>query len=104
MIVPMKKVSLVILEKERKSALRSLRKSGALHLEEKPGGTGEKIDGLLEIHGRVSSALSKLDSSVKPDDWNGPFDRSAANAVVDDILQIDSRIKELYASIGKITG
>ncbi len=33
MIVPMKKVSLVVLDRERKEALRTLRKLGVVHLE-----------------------------------------------------------------------
>lgn len=56
MIVPMKKVSLVILNKDKETALKTLRKSGLVHLE-KIEGTGEK---LAEIKNKVS----KLDSAA----------------------------------------
>jgi vacuolar-type H+-ATPase subunit I/STV1 len=46
MIVPMKKVSVVILEKYRKEALSLLRDAGVLHLETEPTGSGETLDSL----------------------------------------------------------
>lgn len=103
MIVPMKKVSLVILKKESKSSLRSLRKAGVLHLEKTPGGSGENLESLIEINNRVSSALAKLDTSIKPENWDGAFNRSEALESVDAVLKIDSRIKELHSSISKIS-
>lgn len=41
MIVPMKKISLVVLEKERRQALKDLRKLGVVHLEEVEGKSEE---------------------------------------------------------------
>ena len=41
MIVPMKKVSFVILEKDRKNALKTLRKTGVVHVEEVKGESEE---------------------------------------------------------------
>ena len=41
MIVPMKKVSLIVLEKERKDALKSLRKLGLVQLEDVQGTSDE---------------------------------------------------------------
>ena len=103
MIVPMKKVSVVILENGRKKALRNLRKSGVLHLEAKPIGSGEDLDTLTELHSRISTAMSKLDNSVKPKKWDGVFDRDAALDTVDDILRIDGRMKEIHESVGKVS-
>ena len=37
MIVPMKKVSLLILEEDKRSALKALRKLGLVHMEEVQG-------------------------------------------------------------------
>lgn len=103
MIVPMKKVSLVILKKESKSSLRNLRKAGMFHLEKTPGGSGEDLESLAETSNRISSALAKLDTSVKPADWDGTFNRSEALESVDKVLKIDSRIKEIYARISRIS-
>jgi V/A-type H+-transporting ATPase subunit I len=41
MIVPMKKISLVVLENERREALKNLRKLGVLHVEEVSGSSEE---------------------------------------------------------------
>ena len=44
MIVPMKKVSFVVLEEERKEALKKLRKLGVVHLEKLEGNSQELRD------------------------------------------------------------
>lgn len=55
MIVKMKKVSLVILNKDKETALKALRKSGLVHLEDIEG-TGEKL-------AQIKSRLSKLEEA-----------------------------------------
>ena len=64
MIVPMKKVSLVLLKKEQKQALEQLRKVGVLHLENLEG-TGEKLATLKDAHDKMSIALSILGELTK---------------------------------------
>lgn len=59
MIVPMKKVSVVVLQDERKDALRALRKLGLLHVEEVQGG-GEELAACREQNSRVEKALGIL--------------------------------------------
>ena len=50
MIVPMKKVALVVLDREREAALRSLRKLGVLHVERRDAAS----PGITELHGRIA--------------------------------------------------
>ena len=50
MIVPMKKVSLIVLDGERKNALKKLRKLGLLHIEIKEG----KGPRLLELKEQIA--------------------------------------------------
>ena len=59
MIVPMKKVSIVVLNKERKEALIQLKKCGVVHLETLEG-SGEKLAVYKENAANAISALSIL--------------------------------------------
>lgn len=59
MIVPMKKVSIVVLNKERKEALVQLKKAGVVHLETLEG-SGEKLAAYKENAANAISALSIL--------------------------------------------
>ena len=59
MIVPMKKVSVVVLNSERRNAVSKLRKLGLLHLEALTG-SGEDLARLREEYAASESALSVL--------------------------------------------
>lgn len=63
MIVPMKKVSLVVLNKERKQALEQLKKLGVVHLEQIEG-RGEQLAAFKEASNNAMVAVSVL-SEVK---------------------------------------
>lgn len=63
MIVPMKKVSLIVLEKERREALRNLRKLGVLHVEELQG-SGDELASCKEQNSKIVKALGLL-SEIK---------------------------------------
>ena len=70
MIVPMKKVFLVLLEAEKRQALKSLRKLGLVHLEELEGHS-EELSFLKGEQSNLETALRllqdlKLEKSVKP--------------------------------------
>ena len=72
MIVPMKKISLIVLENERKEALKSLRKAGVLHVEEVQG-SSEELAACKDQNSKIEKALAilteiKLDKkeAVKP--------------------------------------
>jgi len=102
MIVKMKKVSLVILEKERRSALNSLRDAGVMHLETTAVGSGEQMNSLLESQSQVSSAISKLDTSVKSEAMEGQFTREKTLELIDSILTTDKRIRDLRTSLSRV--
>jgi len=59
MIAPMKKVSLVILDREKESALKALRKAGLVHLEPVEG-KGEKLAALKNDYAKLQSAAGYL--------------------------------------------
>ena len=61
MIVKMKKVSLVILDKYREESLKKLREIGVLHLE-KLQGSGEEYDRIYALHERIAAAEASLPS------------------------------------------
>ncbi|MCK9171030.1 MAG: ATPase [Treponema sp.] len=70
MIVPMKRVSLVILEKEKLEALAELRKLGVVHLD-RIEGSGEKLAALKENNAGAVQTISvlseiKLPKGTKP--------------------------------------
>lgn len=59
MITPMKKVSLVILSREKEEALKALRKAGLVHLEPIEG-KGEKLAALKNDYAKLQSAAGYL--------------------------------------------
>jgi len=59
MIVPMKKISLVVLENERKEALKALRKLGVLHVEEIQG-SSEELASYKDQNSKIEKALAIL--------------------------------------------
>ncbi|MDR0879041.1 MAG: V-type ATP synthase subunit I, partial [Treponema sp.] len=61
MIVPMKKVSLVVMDKDREASLEKLREMGLLHLERKTV-SSESLTKLLDQKNRSDTALGLLRS------------------------------------------
>ncbi len=59
MIVPMKKIALVVLEKERKEALRRLRKLGVVQLEDVQG-TSDELQSYRDQSSKLAKAISLL--------------------------------------------
>lgn len=59
MIVPMKKISLVVLENERREALKNLRKLGVLHVEE-VSGSSEELTAYKTQNSTIEKALGIL--------------------------------------------
>ncbi|MBO7640035.1 MAG: ATPase, partial [Treponema sp.] len=60
MIVPMKKVSVVVLNSERKESLKKLRKIGLIHLEQVEG-KGPVLAAFKEASANADKAISLLD-------------------------------------------
>ncbi len=66
MIVPLKKVSLIILERDKKYALRRLRRLGLLHIEAMSG-EGERLVELGEKISALEAAIATLSEKVGKD-------------------------------------
>lgn len=65
MIVPMKKIALVVLEKERKEALRRLRKLGVVQLEDVQGSSDE-LQAYRDQSNKLAKAISLLSDTKVP--------------------------------------
>ena len=78
MIVPMKKVALVVLEKERREALRQLRRLGVVQLEDVQGSSDE-LQTYRDQSSKLMKAISLLsDVKVSKKVMQKPLDRTAA--------------------------
>ncbi len=64
MIVPMKKVSLIVLKSERKTALKELRKAGVIHLEDMDGSSAELTEVKNEFAKLENASLSLAELKV----------------------------------------
>ena len=98
MIVPMKKVSLIVLDSERKNALRKLRRLGLLHIEIKEG----KGTRLLELKEQIAS-LEKGRFAVADKVTKGMVQKEAdtqeALSIAGKIDSIQEEQKKCYADI-----
>ena len=97
MIVPMKKVTVVLTEDTRKASLKSLRKAGVLHLERDPG-TGKASDEMIDEASFLEQALLAL-PKVKPVPHDGSVDRSTARREAEEIISLKDREKSAYADL-----
>lgn len=100
MIVPMKKISLVVLDSERKTALQKLRKLGLVHVEPIEG-TGENFTNLKNdceklrlAHAAVSEVKSKPAKSVQK-----PLTLDEALVQASSIVSMSAEHKELEDKI-----
>ena len=100
MIVPMKKVSLVILNRDKENALKELRKSGLVHLETIEG-TGEKLAGLKTVSSKFVEATTLLGEVKTPKKGFSQIDCSYEDAVskAERVLQIAEKKKSLFEQI-----
>jgi V/A-type H+-transporting ATPase subunit I len=92
MIVPMKKVSLVVLDKNRNASLEKLREVGIVHLERRNVGS-ETLMGLLDRKAKIENALGLLRSF--------PVDKKAAggkNEVFPGVKTGTVPAKEVFSS------
>jgi len=107
MIVPMMKLSLVVMNKDSRIALKKLRDEGVLHLESKTHGKGEKLESLLKMRARTTLALSKFDSGVKSrredESHDKPYSRESTLILVEKIISTEERIKEHHEKIKELT-
>lgn len=91
MIVPMKKVTLVVLDREREKALKALRKVGVLHVEGRPAESADLVE-LERAAARLDHAYSILAEIKLPDAGRGGdsprLDRAETFALVDRVYTL----------------
>ncbi len=96
MIVPMKKVSLIIKGDKKTDTLRKLRKAGILHIEALEG-SGKKLEELKNKIALIESALfsvsEKKIKNVKPKD----IDSQTAISVCEEIVALEDEKKQCLA-------
>ena len=101
MIVPMKKVSLIVLEKERKDALKSLRKLGLVQLEDVQG-TSDELQAFRDQNNKLAKAISLLSDTKAPKSVlknQKPLDKEAALALASKIVQATEQKKNCFDRI-----
>lgn len=98
MIVPMKKVTLVVLDREREEALKALRKTGVLHIEkqEAQSETLEKLTGTLADAEQALAVLGEYEDKKRNKSFNNFDSSEKALPVVERVLQLREERKEAY--------
>ena len=84
MITPMKKLSIVIMDKEKKDSLTQLKKLGLLHLKEKIGNSSELVNLNDEIK-ELETALKYTDESMA--DHKSTIDVESIKVVIQNIIK-----------------
>lgn len=107
MIVPMKKIAILVLDRERREALKALRALGVVHLEKREASSADIADLQARVT-RLDAARAILLESAK----NSPRDRKAANesplsdeetlALAERAISLGRRISEAREAIRKI--
>lgn len=100
MIVPMKKISLVVLEKERRQALKELRKLGVVHLENVEG-SGEELDSCKKKKSVISEACSVLaEIKIKKSaSKNFDCDKEKSFELSSEVIALKEEKKDCFAKI-----
>ena len=104
MIEPMKKVSIVLLNKEKEEALKALRKVGLVHLE-KIEGTGEKLTAFKEYSNNAMLTESILGEIKLPKQKGKAPDLSNERVIelCSEVVQKSERRKQLMEEISADT-
>ena len=108
MILPMKKLTLLVLDSEKQAALKILRNFGAVHIEKEAVAS----ETLTELQGQYTKLLQAetLINDAKPkksgkDAANSrTFSSEALFAEVDEVLQFKAEQSDCIAAITKLTG
>ncbi len=96
MIVPMKKVSLIVLEKNKKQDLKRLRKLGVVHVEEMQG-SGSKLTALKEKVSELESGVFSLSERVKKDTVQSDLDTNGAIIITQNVMAREAEKKACFA-------
>ena len=108
MILPMKKLTLLVLDSQKKAALKTLRNFGAVHIE-KDATSSDTLTELQNTYARVQQAESliteaqpKKAEKAKPETL--ALNRNALLQAVDEILDLKDQESNTRAAINKLTG
>ena len=98
MIVPMKKVTLVVLDREQEDALKALRKTGVLHIEkqEAQSETLEKLTSTLADAEQALAVLGEYAGKNTGKSSSHSGDTNNASEIVEQVLQLREERKEAY--------
>lgn len=102
MIVPMKKIFLVVLDSEKKAALRKLRSAGLVHLENIQG-VGSELNSLKGEYSKLESAYMQLSDLKVPKGFSSKEKIEAADSseLADKILELLDRKKACLSEISQ---
>ena len=108
MILPMKKLTLLVLDSEKKAALKTLRNFGAVHVE-KEAASSDTLTELQNIYARVQQAEALITESQpkkaeKAKSEPLTLNRNDLLQAVDEILDLKDQEANMHAAINKLTG
>lgn len=108
MILPMKKLTLLVLDSQKKAALKTLRNFGAVHIE-KEAASSDTLTELQNTYARVQQAESLItEAQLKKAEKAKPetlaLTRNALLQAVDEILELKDQEANTRAAINKLTG
>ena len=108
MILPMKKLTLLVLDSQKKAALKTLRNFGAVHIE-KDATSSDTLTELQNTYARVQQAESLItEAQLKKAEKAKPetlaLNRNALLQAVDEILDLKDQESNTRAAINKLTG
>ena len=108
MILPMKKLTLLVLDSEKKAALKTLRNFGAVHVE-KEAASSDTLTELQNIYARVQQAEALITESQpkkaeKAKSETLTLNRNDLLQAVDEILDLKDQESNTRAAINKLTG
>lgn len=107
MILPMKKLSLLVLDTQKKEALKTLRSFGAVHVE-KEASTSEDLESLQTSYAKIQQAESIItEAQAKkraPKSMAAKLSRRELLEAVDTILDLQEQVSQTMLAVNKLTG
>ena len=108
MILPMKKLTLLVLDSEKKAALKTLRNFGAVHVE-KEAASSDTLTELQNIYARVQQAEALITESQPKKAEKAKTEALTLNRndllqAVDEILDLKDQEANMHAAINQLTG
>ena len=108
MILPMKKITLLVLDSQKKAALKTLRNFGAVHVE-KETASSDTLTELQNTYARVQQAEALITESQPKKAEKAKTEALTLNRndllqAVDEILDLKDQEANMHAAINKLTG